>query len=236
MHSFNPLEKIEQAEQEKVFVEQEADAWFNRNPAVVEPVAANHRVLKALNSIELPSEGCLLDIGGATGSVSAGFLRDHPKWKVRVVEPSAKAIAAGKQAFPKLDFAQGSISQREGMPWIDSDVVIVSGVFCVVDRNVLTQAIANVDAALKNGGLLVISDFDSPSLRANPYKHYPGLFTYKQDYAEIFRTLGTYQLISRQSSKFDGLSSGDISDPYDLQWVTVVLCKDTCGRYFQYHK
>lgn len=230
MHTFDPLEKIDQ---EKVFLEQEADAWFNRNPSVVQLAPSNHRVLEALNCVKLPSEGCLLDIGGATGSVSAGFLRDHPDWIVRVVEPSAEAITAGKQAFPELEFAQGSISQREGMPWNDSDIVVVSGVFCVVDRNLLTQAVANVDAALKNGGLLVISDFDSPSLRANPYKHYEGLFTYKQDYAEIFRALGTYQVISRQSSKFEGLSSGDISDPYDLQWVTVVLCKDTYGRYFR---
>lgn len=233
MNAFDPLKKIDQ---EKVFLEQEADAWFNRNPSVVQPAPANHRVLEALNSVQLSSQGCLLDIGGATGTVSAGFLRDHPDWIVRVVEPSAGAIAAGKQAFPELEFAQGSISQREGMPWNDSDIVVISGVFCVVDRNLLTQAVANVDAALKNGGLLVISDFDSPSLRANPYKHYEGLFTYKQDYAEIFRALGTYQVISRQSSKFEGLSSGDIGDPYDLQWVTVVLCKDTYGRYFRYNK
>lgn len=233
MHSLDPLEKIDQ---EKIFLEQEADAWFKRNPSVLQPAPSNHRVLKALNCIELPSEGCLLDIGGATGSVSAGFMRDHPDWLVRVVEPSAEAIAAGKQTFPELEFAQGSISQREGIPWSDSDVVIVSGVFCVVDRNLLAQAIANVDAALKDGGLLVINDFDSPSLRANPYKHYEGLFTYKQDYAEIFRALGTYQLIWRQSSKFEGLSSGDISDPYDQQGVTVVLCKDTYGRYFRYNK
>lgn len=87
--------------------------------------------------------------------------------------------------------------------------------------------------AVKPGGWLVISDFDPPFLRANPYKHHPGLYTYKQDYTEIFRQLGIYQLVYRFSENMISHTSSNINDPYDCQWVTTVLKKDVQGRYFQ---
>ncbi|NEQ87661.1 MAG: class I SAM-dependent methyltransferase, partial [Moorea sp. SIO2I5] len=157
--------------QEKVFLEKEADAWFNRNSAsIVEPAPPDHPVLQALRNLDLPLEGTMLDIGGAAGQVSAGFLREYPAWSCCVVEPSSRAISAGNVAFPNLEFAQGSIAQPEGMPWTEVDIVIVSGVFVWVDRLLLSRAVANVDGALKDSGLLVISDFDSPVLRANSYR------------------------------------------------------------------
>lgn len=220
--------------QEEVFVKQEANAWFNRNSSLsLEPVSPKHRVIEALSSFVLPEQGVLLDVGGASGKVAEGFRLIHPGWTCRVVEPSVDAIAAGREAFPDLEFNEGSISQSRGLPWKDADVIIVSGVFCWVDRERLSCAVSNVDLALKNSGLLVISDFDSPFLRANPYKHYPGLYTYKQDYTEIFRSLGTYHLLARESKNLEDHTNSDSNDTYDTQWVTSVLRKDVSGRYFK---
>lgn len=118
------------------------------------------------------------------------------------------------------------------MPWRDADVVLVSSVFCWVDRHLLSRAVCNVDHSLKNGGILVISDFDSPSMRANPYRHHPGVFTYKQDYTKIFTSLGSYHMILHRSENLEGHSSSDETDPYDRQWSTSVLRKDVNKRYF----
>jgi SAM-dependent methyltransferase len=222
------------ASQEQVFLEKEADAWFTRNAAVaIKPVSADHRVLQALTNVAISEEGTMLDIGGAAGQLSAGFLTAHPGWTAYVVEPSASAIASGKKAFPQLEFMQGSIAQAEGMPWTGVDMVVVSGVFAWVDRLLLSRAVANVDSALKDGGLLVISDFDPSFLRANPYKHHPGLFTYKQDYADVFKALGIYHLLYRKSENLEMHSASDTSDLYDRQWVTTVLQKDLQGRYYK---
>ncbi|MCX7596046.1 MAG: class I SAM-dependent methyltransferase [Fischerella sp.] len=220
--------------QDTVFLNQEADAWFERNAdSATTPVSSAHRVLQALRQVTLPRQGMLLDVGGASGKVAAGFQREYPEWKCCVVELSGKAITAGRAAFPQIEFYQGSITQSEGLPVVNADVVIVSAVFHFVERQLLSRAICNVDFALKNGGFLVISDFDSPFLRANAYKHYAGLYTYKQDYAEIFRQLGIYQVVYRLSETLVDHSTGDADDPYDRQWVTTVLKKDIYGRYFR---
>jgi SAM-dependent methyltransferase len=219
--------------QEDVFLDSEADAWFSRNAeSAIEPAAPDQRVLTALRQVDLPSVGMLLDVGGASGKIAEAFRLQHPSWQCRVVEPSAEAIAAGTKAFPSLEFSQGSIAQSQGMPWTEQDVVIVSGVFCWVDRRLMSRAVCNVDMAVKPGGKLLISDFDPPFLRANPYKHHPGLYTYKQDYAEIFRQLGTYQMLYRVSESMASHSASDVNDSYDCQWVTTVLQKDLHGRYF----
>jgi hypothetical protein len=100
-----------------------------------------------------------------------------------------------------------------------------------VDRRLLARAVANLDAALADGGLLAIADFDAPFLRANPYHHQPGLHTYKQDYASIFSSLGTYHSLYRRSETLEGHTSSDSADAYDRQWVVAILRKDLRGRY-----
>jgi hypothetical protein len=79
----------------------------------------------------------------------------------------------------------------------------------------------------------VISDFDSPIPRANPYKHHEGLLTFKQDYAGIFGALGTYTLLSRESSSLVDHTRSDECDSYDQQGVTSILRKDLTGRYYK---
>jgi len=86
---------------------------------------------------------------------------------------------------------------------------------------------------LKMGGVLVVADFDSPFLRANPYKHFAGAYSYKQDYAQIFSSLGIYHTIYSFSENLVDLSTSDNNDPYDRQWVITILKKDLQGRYFR---
>jgi SAM-dependent methyltransferase len=226
--------QIKTANQERIFVEKEADEWFCRNSSsLITPAPKNHRIMKSIEHVQLPERGILLDVGGATGRLSARFLMEYPGWVCRVVEPSAKAIAAGKEVFPEIQFYQASITQPGGMPWADVDLIIVSGVLCWVDRLLLSRAVANLDGALRDGGLVVISDFDSPSLKANAYKHHAELFTFKQDYAKIFEYLGIYHLVFRESQKIANHSVSDQKDCYDQHWVTTVLRKDLLGRYFK---
>ncbi len=167
--------------QEKIFLEVEAEAWFRRNPSSMVAANPDDPVLAALAAFDLPNRGAMLDVGGASGRIAAGFVRDHLGWSVRVVEPSGAAIAAGRQAFPQVEFRKGSITQVLPAGPHDSqyNVIVVSFVFCFLERDLLSSAISNTDSALADGGYLVIADFDSPHPRANPYAHHPGLFTYK---------------------------------------------------------
>jgi SAM-dependent methyltransferase len=219
--------------QNDLFVENEADQWFLRNSlSAVEAVPDDHFILEALKSTVLPQKGSSLDIGGAAGKLSAGFLRIHPEWTCHVIEPSKLAIRAGSKAFPELHFSQGNLGQREPFSHTNQDLVILAGVMSNLDRAILSQAVANVDASLKDQGYLVISDFDSPYPRKNPYIHRPGCFTFKQDYAKIFLTMETYHVIYRKSVSLAGsLTQSEPNDPYDQQWSTTVLQKDLAKRY-----
>lgn len=220
--------------QEKAFLEREADAWIRRNLDSTHPAPPDDPVLMALAASELAERGSLLDVGGAAGRIAAGFLRDHPGWAVTVVEPSSEAITAGNRLFPSIRFVKGSISDDlpTSADGAGHDVVVISGVLCWVDRSALSRAVANTDAALADRGLLVISDFDAPAPRANPYHHAPGIFTYKQDYAACWLALGIYHL-ERRDSLVTG-NGADPSDPYDRHWMTAVLRKDLQGRYVRF--
>jgi|ABSN01.1.fsa_nt_gi SAM-dependent methyltransferase len=217
--------------QDKLFVESEADAYFRRNPDSLVAVGSSVPTLAALALFDLPKQGTLLDIGGSTGLVAAGFLRDHPLWKAYVVEPSNEAITAGQAAFPQVEFYQGTITRSLPPEISDSlcTVIVVSSVYHWIERSLLSRAIANTDSALADEGYLVVADFDGPFPRANPYIHRPGLFTYKQDYTSCFLALGIYHLVYRRSYESGSASNPD--DNYDRQWMTAVLRKDLDGRY-----
>lgn len=218
--------------QEQAFLDGEADAWMRRNPYSAELPPADDPLLAAFAVCEFPEKGAFLDAGGAAGRIGAAFLRSHPSWLVRVVDASGEAIAAGRRAFPDVLFDQGTLTKPLPAAYPERaayDVVVVSGVLCWIERGLLSHAIANTDAALVDGGLLVIADHDAPIPRANPYVHRAGLFTYKQDYANCYLALGTYHLMYRRSIVYG--SAANPADPYDRQWMTAVLRKDLTGRY-----
>jgi hypothetical protein len=51
--------------QEKIFLEQEANAWFRRNTSAnIAPAPLEHRVIQSFSSVPIPASGVLLDIGG----------------------------------------------------------------------------------------------------------------------------------------------------------------------------
>ena len=110
------------------------------------------------------------------------------------------------------------------------DLAVISGVFCWVDRSLLSQAIANIDSLVKPSGHIIINDFYTPFSRANDYHYEDGIFTYKQDYSLPFKSLNIYTEIYRNSGPVKH-SNFDNIDPYDVWWLTSVLQKDLLGRY-----
>jgi ubiquinone/menaquinone biosynthesis C-methylase UbiE len=218
--------------QETVFIQKEADSWFERNAhSILEPANENHNVIQALKKINFTYPVKFIDLGGGAGKVSAGIKIIYPDWGATVLEPSGKAVQAGQDRFPEVQFLKGSLTQAEDMPNENFDLAIVCGVFTWIDRELLSQAIANVDKLIRPGGYLVINDFETPYPRANPYHHHPGLYTYKQDYTLPFMALNLYTEIYRQSGQMQNHTKANEGDPYDTWWTTAILQKDITGRY-----
>jgi hypothetical protein len=63
----------------------------------------------------------------------------------------------------------------------------------------LFPAIAEADRVLINGGFLAITDLDPIHRHKRPYHHKDGLFSYKQDYSEMFTASGMYFMVSKTS-------------------------------------
>jgi SAM-dependent methyltransferase len=224
-------------QQDAAFIHHEADAWFARNEKKLKKagpaLAAKDPTMKLLDIVRLPRKGRFLDLGGGNGRVSAGFITRHRHWHATVIEPSQKAIRSGRETFPYIEFHQGSVTKRDQLPQEQFDMVLIRGVLCWVDRKLLSQAIANIDSLVKNGGYLVVSDFYTPAPRANPYHYRKGLFTFKQDYVAPFLALNIYSESHRISSPMSGHTQGNKRDPYDVWWTDAVLRKDLEGRYRQ---
>src|SRR6185503_8283483 len=111
------------------------------------------------------------------------------------VEPSAQAIQDGLANFPFVTFVRGT---ADAVPLHESyDLVIVNFVFHWIDRLNLLRSVAEVDRLVRDGGFLIVGDFQPANRVRVPYHHLPdrGVHTYKQDYAELFQCLGLYHFV-----------------------------------------
>jgi SAM-dependent methyltransferase len=180
--------------QDDIFAAGEGDQWFQRNcsglgsvePLTTDPVLRVIRLagLKPQKAIEI----------GASNGFRLHILQQIYRCRVTAVEPSEAAIAHGRTEYPEVDFVQGVASSLPIEDDAGFDLVIVNGVLCWVDRSTLLRSCAEVDRLLAENGFLVIGDFLPPSRERVYYHHRTdvALYTYKQNYAEIFLATGLY--------------------------------------------
>lgn len=231
------IKSLMKKKQENIFIDQEADAWFERNSTkVTKPVSINDMVIEGILSINLPKSGSFIDLGGGVGAVSARITKLYPKWSGTVLEPSKKAIKHGSKIFPWINFISGSISKKKDMPKKVYDMAIISMVFTWIDRNLLTQAVANIDNLVRPGGYIIIKDFYTPNPKVNNYHHAEGVLTYKQDYPLLFTSTNLYTELLKVKKKIKTHTSFDETDIYDQWMMTSILQKDMLGRYKNFTK
>ena len=220
--------------QEGYFATQGGDEYFRRNLAGQEVAWTDHPALQYLMAAagsELPAKGRAAVLGGAGGREAAGLKERLPEWEISNVDISPEAIAFGRQTFPHLEhhcLSISSVEPRLSEALGEMDVIFVVGVLLWVDRAGLSRAIANIDESLRDGGLLLISDFLPPTRRKNPIKHSPDNFTYKQDYSESFLSLGTYETVALSTRTSE--QPADI-DAQERRLATHLLRKNLTGLY-----
>ncbi|MFA6279080.1 MAG: class I SAM-dependent methyltransferase [Candidatus Paceibacterota bacterium] len=163
--------------------------------------------------------GNILDIGTQDGRRLARL-----KGKCFGIEPSQLAVDEGKKKYPHISLQRGLSHE---LPFSDEmfDVVMISYVFHWVGRKNLLKTVSEMDRVLKSGGLLIIQDFYPIQPKAVPYHYKDELFTYKQNYWEIFTATQLYTLVEKiptihLSNKADQLLTGG-----DDQAVIVSLKK-----------
>jgi SAM-dependent methyltransferase len=169
-----------------------ADAWYERNRDAGSdgPLAHFDRLVAA----HLRSDGALLEVGCADGARLRRLddMGPSQSW-LAGVEPSARAVTAGRTADPRLDLRVGT---ADDLPFADQsfDTIVLGFCLYLCDPALLPRIVHETDRTLRDGGTLAIVDFDPPSPRRREYRHQPGLWSHKMDYAAPFLAFPAYSL------------------------------------------
>lgn len=196
--------------QDDIFLKKEADAWYTRNARDLTPEARGSRndfVNKLISKHRLHPKK-VLDVGSSNGWRLEAMRRMNPHAQYTGIEPSARAVTAGKKQFPKIRLKRGVAAD---LPVADASADLVLAVFTFhwVARDTLLQSVAEIDRALRDGGHLIIVDFLPGAPRKNSYHHRRGVFTYKADYGALFEASGNYSSVERLYTYVAGGRKGD---------------------------
>ncbi len=216
--------------QDKIFLKKEGDAWFLRNKEELGCAKYDRpsRLAKSLNKEKIKS---IAELGCSNGWRLHYLGREFQVSRLVGVDASKKAITDGKKRYPELDLRQGLL---HAVPLSEAfDLVIVNFVFHWVDRTTLARSVAEVDRVVNDGGYLIIGDFLPRVRQKRRYHHLPekAVYTYKQDYARIFESLGIYKEIRRMIYNHDDPKAR--LGPYasSKQAVSTILKKSYAGYY-----
>lgn len=187
--------------QKEEFVRSEADAWFERNKAVLlEKKFDNDIVVELIKDYQIQPNS-ILEVGSSAG-YKLNYLKGvFPDCNACGIDPSGKAIQFGTEKYPELELRQATVDDMSFFDDESFDLVIVGFVFYVVDRNLLVKSMAEIDRVLKNKGNLIILDFFSDKARRNHYAHITSFdaFSYKHSYEQMFLATNMYQLLDKST-------------------------------------
>jgi SAM-dependent methyltransferase len=211
--------------QREVFLNGEADAWFERNRVAAGsgPVS----VVDARIAAHLEGASSILEVGCADGRRLATLASLRPELsRIAGVDPSAAAITDGHANWPHIDLRVGSADE---LPFDEQFDVVVLGFFLYLcDRSLLPRIVAEVDRVLADGGALAIIDFDPPNPRRRRYRHHDGVWSFKMDYSVPFLAFPSYVQVEKHS--FSHTSDGWVAD--ETERVALhVLRKQLDGGY-----
>ena len=199
--------------QRDVFLRSEGDAWYLRNSAAIDgPNELRSRVVGIISShLPISRNSDVLEIGCASGANLTALAELRPIAGFGV-EPSDAAVLRASELHPELDVRSGT---TDSLPFPDSSMDVVWFGFCLylVDRSLLHRSVAEADRVLRNGGILVIHDFDAPRPVAREYHHLPGVVSYKFDVAALFLADPAYVLASKLSFSASHVSPANVDFP-----------------------
>ena len=214
------------AKQKHEFLAGEGDQWFLRNQAgLTGPSAIRDLVVSRIaTQLSANAQARVLEIGCGQGDNLDALARLAPI-EAHGVDPSQAAVQAGRVAYPGLDLRTGT---ADALPYEDASMDVVWFGFCLylIDRSLLMRSVAEADRVLRDGGLLVIVDFDPDYPCVRPYHHRAGLHSYKMDHARLFLANPAYTLVEKQATSH--ATGRWHPDPQER--VAVTLCRKTLAQ------
>lgn len=169
--------------QADIFLKSEGDAWLKRNTKNV-PIK-NDLLLSAFSQLVggLGKDSRILEIGCSNGWRLEKIKERYGCKELSGIDPSDKAVEAARRRGIRCE--QGTAGF---LPFGNEafDVVIFGFCLYLCDRDSLFFAAAEADRVLSDGGMIAIWDFWTPFPGKVKYKHKDGVWSYKQDYEQMF--------------------------------------------------
>jgi SAM-dependent methyltransferase len=218
--------------QERLFLKGEGDAYFQRNRNVlhVPKPWTNDTGLRLLGQLGMRPRR-VLDIGCSNGW-RCGAIQARYGSACVGIEPSLKAIHAGRRQFPRVRFRRGTLDHLPLKPGETFDLVIVHFVLHWVSRPALLKGISEIDRAVADGGYLMVGDFLPSRPTRVTYHHLPQekAYTYKVDYDQILLATGLYRMVRRSVFDFNTHRAGSSISPH-RRAVCTLMQKSTTAYY-----
>jgi SAM-dependent methyltransferase len=180
-------------DQTGLFVDFEGDNWYRRNRAALERFDPSADPAMQMIRQHVAAPRSVIEIGASNGGRVDAIVQATGARGV-AVEPSPEAIADGRRRYPRVEFLQGAAHE---VPVHGTfDLVIANFVLHWISRGLLLRSVSELDRLVSDGGYLLIGDFAPPAPARVAYHHLPDrdVFTYKQNYAELFASSGIYRL------------------------------------------
>ncbi len=166
--------------QSDAFLVREGNAWLTRN----EPRLGERDLVSGTIEQLKITPRMVLEVGCSNGWRLARLRRRYG-CRVFGIEPSAKAISAAVPDIEKI--VQGT---AEKLPWTVAffDLVIYGFCLYLSDPEDWFRIVVEGDRVLRNGGFLIIHDFDmtEPHPFARRYEHRDGISSYHVDFARFW--------------------------------------------------
>lgn len=191
--------KSPQFKQTSHFMHGEGDQWFLRNQKQLGATSEIRERIADQVALHLPSHltSAVLEIGCANGANLAA-LSSRRKIKASGIDPSLAAVREGMRTHPEFHLSVGA---AHSIPFPDLSFDLIWFGFCLylLDRELLMRTAAEADRCLKDGGAMIISDFDTNLPVSRNYKHLEGVHSYKMDYSRLFLGNPAYVLAEKHS-------------------------------------
>lgn len=223
------------SEQEKYYLDIEADAFFNRNIYDFDTLPPYKESL--LQFLVSDNESWQLDnvleIGCHIGDLLAAVVKLAGSQRGYGIEPSAMAVAEGQSRFSEsCTIVRGTAADTETFGDIPSvDLAVVNDVFCWMSRESLITSIRNIDNKIRIGGFLLIRDFYPDRKVKNENRHAPGESIYCHkipgSHSSIFEATGMYEVVKSRifSDESFRLSTENEFGWLENRWRDVLLRK-----------
>lgn len=180
--------------QNDVFFNGEGDAYYQRNKDIDE-TAIDH----PLQMIPEPPKR-VLDIGCSL-AYRLGAIKKKYNCECVGIDPSQKVVEEEGKKYPDVKFIRcfaHDIPLEEPF-----DLVIAQLVFTWISRETLLASVAEIDRLCSK--YLIICDFHPKKPIKRRYHHVKDkeVWTYKQDYTQLFLATGFYKVVKQEIYDYD---------------------------------